>query len=203
MAASAKSKSILAGMQSSEWNKFMKSYQGALKDYNADVADLDAKQKSESDWMAGIGKLAFIAGTYIMDALIPGTGFGLRTAGIVAGAGAISLASAGATDLWHGGVVEGPEDAAAHLEAQGYDVYDPLFGKTRAGELEERIQIDKEMQVTAADKYEGDVWRSQWLQTAGDMATYIGLQAGSATFLGKGTNVKDTGIPNPDPILRT
>jgi len=194
MGASAKSKSILAGMQSSDWKKFMVSYTDALAEYNADVANLDAEKQNEANWMSGIGKVIFIAATYAFDALVfPGPGSALRTAGIALAAGGTSLAARGVTD-W---IIQAPDKAVKELEAKGYDVYDPVFNTTRAYELEKGIETDKAGEVSAFDAYEKNMWTGQWLETMGDMGTFMALSAGGKFKSGYKGGGKNTFMQDP------
>ena len=65
MSMSKESKAKMAALQSSEWAKFMKSYQDAAKAYAADKQAAEIETQKEYDLMAGLSQLFFTISSFI------------------------------------------------------------------------------------------------------------------------------------------
>ena len=162
MSMSTESRAKLAGMQSSEWNKFIKSYVGAQKEFEKDRTELDTAIKNEYDLMSGLSTLAFV----LTSSMLGDTDMaGWKQMAI---AGGVAMGTAGVVDY----AIDAPELAAAELESKGYDVYNPMFNKTRAWEMEEGIKTDQATAVTAYDQYQGDSWKGIGMETASQMGSF-------------------------------
>ena len=174
MSMSKESKAKMAALQSSEWSKFMKSYQASAKAYAADKKAAEVETQKEYDLMAGLAQFFFT-----MSSMITGghknkeTGEGmpgwqqllLNTAAAGAGAVVGDLSSNKA------------EQSIETLKTAGYDVYNPLVNTIRAGELEWELQADKDATVTAFDSYNTDSWKGIGMSTLTQAGSWLGSEA--------------------------